>query len=92
MTTQTTTVDYTELCNAVEHAIANFTCSDDPIDGDVVDLVAQRIYEHWDCRGSYTFDTFVESTSTYVQCDLSEEELETYTDEILSQLEAYELL
>jgi hypothetical protein len=92
MTTQTETVNYTELCNAVEHALANFTGSDEPIDGDIVDLVAMRIHEHWDKRGSYSFDQILESTSTYVQCDLSHEELADYAGELEEQLEAYGLL
>ncbi len=91
MSTQTATLNYTELCNAVEHALANYTGEDD-IDGDIVELVANRIHEHWDKRGSYTFDEILESTSTYVQCDLSEEELADYAGELEEQLEAYGLL
>ena len=85
------TLNYTELCAAVECALANFTGEDD-IDADIVDLVAGRIHEHWDIRGSFSFDSIVESTSTYVQCDLSEEELADYLGEFEEQLVAYGLL
>jgi hypothetical protein len=86
-----TTLDYSTLFDAVEHALANFT-GEDNTDEDIVNLVAGRIHEHWDIRGSYSFDQILESTSTYVQCDLSEEELADYASELENQLEEYGLL
>jgi hypothetical protein len=91
MTQTATAPDYLELCAAVEHGLANFLGTDDDIDTDVIDLVANRIIEHWDCRGTYMFEQFVESTSTYVQADLSEDELETYVECIIDQIDIYEV-
>ena len=88
----TETLDFNNLCLAVEHALANFTGSDEPVDGDIVDLVANRICEHWDNRYSSSFIDILESTSTYVQCDLSELELNDYAGELETQLEEYGLL
>ena len=89
--TQTATPDYLELCAAIEHGLANFLGTEDEIDTDVIDLIANRLIEHWDTRGTYTFEQFVESTSTYVQADLSEEELETYVECIIDQIDIYEV-
>jgi hypothetical protein len=86
-----TTFDYSTLFDAVEHALANIT-GEDTVDEDIVNLVAGRIHEHWNKRGSYSFDQIIESTSTYVACDLSEEELAAYLGEIENQLEDYGLL
>ena len=89
--TQTETPDYLELCAAVEHGLANFLNTEEEIDTDVIDLVTNRLIEHWDCRGTCMFEQFVESTSTYVQTDFSEDELETYVECILDQIDIYEV-
>ncbi len=85
-----TELNYETLYDAVEHALANFLCTED-VNREVVELVADRIAEHWDSRYNASFDTILESTSTYVQCDLDEVELNDYVGELETQLGDYEL-
>jgi hypothetical protein len=84
-------VDYDVLYDAVEHALANFLCTDD-IDKTMIELVADRITEHWDRRDSDFFEDVLASTSTYVCADLDEVELNDYVGEMITQLEDYEVL
>jgi hypothetical protein len=74
--------------DAVEHALANFLCTED-IDETMVELVADRIIEHWDRRDSDFFEDILASTSTYVLCDLDEVELNDYVGELDTQLDEY---
>ena len=83
-------LNYETLYDAVEHALANFLCTED-LDQNVIELVANRIAEHWDERYSASFDNILESTSTYVMTDLDECELVDYVGELDTQLGDYEL-
>ena len=85
--------DYRTLCSAVEHALANFYGSDD-FDQDIIELVAMRIDEHVSKMGDNPvlngyFDDILASTSTFVQADMSEDELNSYVTELVDQLEEY---
>jgi hypothetical protein len=85
------TVDYGVLYDAVEHALANFLCTDD-LDENMIELVAHRLGEHIENIESPYFDDILASTSTYVQADLDEVELNDYIGELSTQLEDYGLL
>ncbi len=89
--TETITIDLETLYEAVEHAIANFTGSDD-IDEAVVELVAslaaQAVEEAVAGRYGYAQD-LIEKASTYVQTDLDELELQDWVGEMDTQLEEY---
>jgi hypothetical protein len=81
------------ICAATEHALANFYGSDD-FDQDIVELVAMRIDEHVSKMGDNPvlngyFDDILASTSTFVQADMSEDELNSYVTELVDQLEEY---
>ena len=82
-------LDFEMLVEAVETALTYFLRTDD-FDREVAELVAQRIAEHLD--DSKNLETFIESTSTFVQVDMSEDDLADYTDEIISQLEIYRIV
>ncbi len=81
------------ICAATEHALANFYGSDD-FDQDIIELVAMRIDEHLPkmvdnpVLNGY-FDDVLASTSTFVQADMSEDELDSYVAELVDQLEEY---
>jgi hypothetical protein len=85
--------DFKLICSATEHALANFYGSDD-FDQDIIELVAMRIDEHVSkmednpVLNGY-FDDVLASTSTFVQADMDEEELNSYVAELVDQLEEY---
>jgi hypothetical protein len=84
--------NYTTYYDATEHALANFLGTDD-LDQDMINLVADCCVQaiaalpNWDY-----FNTLLEKSSTYVQCDLSELEMADYVGELEEQLEDYGLL
>jgi hypothetical protein len=86
-----TTIDFQTYLDACEHAIANFTGSDD-IDSDVVQLVAdlarQAVAQAE--QGNYSYaESLIEKASTYVQTDLDEQELVDWLGEMDTQLDEY---
>ena len=84
---------YETLCSAVEHSLGNFLGTDD-FDQEIIELVAMRIDEHLQkmldnpVLNGY-FDDVLASTSTFVQADMSEDELDSYVAELVDQLEEY---
>ena len=85
------TETYTEICNAVEHALANFTGEEEP-DQDTVDLVSQRISEAVEQYKANRFGYYrdlLESATTYIRADMSPAELNEWADEIEDKLGDY---
>ena len=78
-------VNYETLTEAVEHALANFLGTDN-LDETVIELVSQRVAEHID---SPNLESFIESSSSYVQVDMDELTLNDYVGEMITQLEDY---
>lgn len=56
-----------------------------------VDLVADRVREALDLEGIYR-EMLIESASTYIQADLSLEELDIWVEEMVTQLEGSGLM
>ena len=86
-----TTTDYQTYLDACEHAIANFTGSDD-IDPDTVELVAELAVQAMRAalQNQFTYaESLIEKASTYVQVDLDEEELVDWVGEVDTQLNEY---
>jgi hypothetical protein len=88
-----TALQDTVVYQAVEHALANFLGTDD-LDETVVELVADRVRIQVEKMAEDPtwvgyFDDVLAGTSTYVQTDLDEVELNDYLCELVTQLEAY---
>ncbi len=91
MEKELTMTDFQTYLDACEHAIANFTGSDD-IDPDVVEMVADLARQAVDQaeQGNYTYaENLIEKASTYVQSDLDEQELVDWVGEVDTQLDEY---
>jgi hypothetical protein len=84
--------NYSTYYNAAETALANFLDTDD-IDQDTINLVANCCVQAIEAlpNASY-FESLLEKSSTYVQCDLNELEMADYVAELEYQLEEYGLL
>jgi hypothetical protein len=82
--------NYSTYYNATEHALANFLGTDD-IDQNIINLVANCCVQAIDALPNWSyFNSLLEKSSTYVQCDL--ENLGDYVGELETQLEEYGLL
>lgn len=83
---------YTDYCDAAEHALANFLCTDD-LDQDMIELVADCMRQAVAVLPNWTyFQDLLEKSSTYVMTDLDECELVDYVGELETQMEEYGLL
>ena len=83
--------DFDTYLEATEHAIANFTGTDD-IDPDVVELVAYLGQEAVECAkaGNYRHAIdLAEKASTFVQVDLTDLEMQDWVGELDTQYEEY---
>ena len=84
--------NYTTYYNATEHALANFLGTDD-IDQNIINLVADCCVQAIEALPNWSyFNSLLEKSSTYVQCDLNELEMADYVGELEVQLEDYGLL
>ena len=84
--------NYTTYYDATEHALANFLGTDD-IDQTIINLVADCCVQAVDVLPDWSyFNSLLEKSSTYVQCDLNELEMADYVGELEVQLEDYGLL
>jgi hypothetical protein len=84
--------NYTTYYNATEHALANFLGTDD-IDQDIINLVADCCVQAVEALPNWSyFNDLLEKSSTYVQTDLNELEMQDYVGELETQLEEYGLL
>jgi hypothetical protein len=85
--------DFDTYLEATEHAIANFTGTDD-IDPDVVELVAslgKQAVEQAEARNyRYAID-LAEKASTFVQVDLTDLEMQDWVGELNQQFEDYSI-
>ena len=84
--------NYNDYYNAAQEALANYLGIDDP-DQDMINLVANCCVDAIAAlpNESY-FESLLEKSSTYVQCDLNESEMQNYIDELETQLVTYGLL
>ena len=84
--------DYTKYYYAAEDALANFLGTDD-IDQDMINLVANCCVEAIAAlpNESY-FESLLEKSSSYVYGGMSLLELQSYVDELETQLVTYDLL
>ncbi len=96
MMNETTTLNHENVWNACDEAIANFLGHDE-YSFDIVEVVADRVYEGLqklsETNGYFSdvdFEILVESSSTFVQADLSSDELESWTAEVIDKLEAWD--
>ena len=76
--------DYTELFNKVRLALAEFTEAEpEEVEEDIVelvtDLVAQSLEERADGNWDYS-EALLQKSSTYVYCDMGEDEMERYIE------------
>lgn len=78
------------IIDAVETAMFNFLGHANWSE-EQVDLVADRIKDALALTG-YTRTMAIESATTYIQADLSLEELEVWVDEMVTQLEERNLM
>jgi hypothetical protein len=90
------TPDLSNLREAVDEAIANFVGHDE-YDEETVDVVQDQIYfnvkQYLDEKISYgDLLLFIEATTTYVQADLSEDELDQYVAGMVDSLEEWGVL
>ena len=77
---------------AAENALANYLGTDD-LEEDTVELVADCMRQAVAVLPNWNYFTnLLEKSSTYVQCDLDEEELADYVGELESQMEDYGVL
>ena len=84
--------NYTTYYDATEHALANFLGTDD-IDQTIINLVADCCVQAVDALPYWSyFNSLLEKSSTYVQTDLNELEMQDYVGELELQLEEYGLL
>ena len=84
--------NYSIYWAATEHALANFLGTDD-IDQTIINLVADCCVQAVDALPDWSyFNSLLEKSSTYVQCDLNELEMADYVGELEVQLEDYGLL
>jgi hypothetical protein len=84
------------LREAVDEAIANFVGNDE-YDEETVDVVHDQIHfnvkQYLDEKISYgDLLLFIEATTTYVQADLSEDELDQYVAGMVDSLEEWGVL
>jgi hypothetical protein len=84
--------DFTKYFLAAEDALTNFL-GDDDINQDMINLVANCCVDAVAAlpNESY-FESLLEKSSTYVQTDLNESEMQNYVDELETQLVTYGLL
>jgi hypothetical protein len=84
--------NYPKYFFAAEDALANFL-GDDDINQDMINLVANCCVDAVAAlpNESY-FESLLEKSSTYVQTDLNESEMQNYVDELETQLVTYGLL
>ena len=84
--------NYTGYYNAAEDALTNFL-GDDDINQDMINLVANCCVDAVAAlpNESY-FESLLEKSASYVQCDLNELEMQSYVDELETQLVTYGLL
>lgn len=88
------TETYMNVCSAVEHALANFTGEEEP-NQDTVDLVSQRVLDAVEAYKERRFGYYrdlLESATTFIQSDLSHDELEAWVEEIDDKLGDYEVI
>ena len=84
--------NYTTYYDAAEHSLANFLGTDD-IDQNIINLVADCCVQAIAALPDWSyFNSLLEKSSTYVQCDLTELEMADYVGELEVQLEDYGLL
>jgi len=82
MTNQTTMTDLDTLCAGCSAFYLGWSGADE-VDTDVVHLLvdaARDYYAHLEQDNDYFAELALEASSTYVQCDLSGDELEEYVD------------
>ena len=89
------TLNLNALYDAVEEALSNFT--GDSVPPETIELVATRVATALElvAKDGFVgtrFTNLLESSSTYVQTDLDELELNDYVGELENQLEDYGLL
>jgi len=84
--------NYNDYYDAAQEALANYLGTDDP-DQDMINLVANCCVDAIAAlpNESY-FESLLEKSSTYVQTDLNELEMQSYVDELETQLVTYGLL
>jgi len=84
--------NYNDYYNAAEAALANYLGTDD-INQDMINLVANCCVDAVAAlpNESY-FESLLEKSSSYVQTDLNELEMQSYVDELETQLVTYGLL
>jgi hypothetical protein len=90
------TLGLSNLRKAVDEAIANFVGHDE-YDEETVDVVHDQIHfkvkQYLDEKISYgDLLLFIEATTTYVQVDLSEDELDQYVAGMVDSLEEWGVL
>jgi len=84
--------NYNDYFNAAEDALANFL-GDDGINQDMINLVANCCVDAVAALPDESyFESLLEKSSTYVQTDLNELEMQNYVDELETQLVTYGLL
>ena len=84
--------NYNDYYNAAQEALANYLGIDDP-DQDMINLVANCCVDAVAALPSESyFESLLEKSSTYVQCDLNEVEMSEYVGELELQLEESGLL
>ena len=90
----TETLNLQLVAEAVEHALSNWL-DEDPTD-DQVELVTDRVLtglrQLADGASYSVLETYLESSSTYVQSDLDDLALGDYVGELEAQLEEYGVL
>ena len=92
MTYNTYMENYNDYYDAAQDALANYLGTDD-LDQDMINLVANCCVDAVAAlpNESY-FESLLEKSSTYVQTDLNESEMQNYVDELETQLVTYGLL
>ena len=84
--------NYNYYFDAAQEALANYLGTDD-LDQDMINLVANCCVDAIAALpNELYFEALLEKSSTYVQCDLNESEMQDYVDELETQLVTYGLL
>jgi len=84
--------NYNDYYNAAEAALANYLGTDD-INQDMINLVANCCVDAVAALPDESyFESLLEKSSSYVQTDLNELEMQSYVDELETQLVTYGLL
>jgi len=84
--------NYNDYYDAAQEALANYLGTDD-LDQDMINLVANCCVDAIAALPNEAyFECLLEKSSSYVQADLNESEMQNYVDELETQLVTYGLL